>query len=276
MQLAFTKMHGAGNDFVLIDNRDGRVPVDAALARRLADRHFGVGCDQVLVIAAPGTDEVDIDYRIFNADGSESGQCGNGIRCVTRWLADRGALSGTVLRARTITSVLRAELLADGSVRVDMGLPVFEPARIPLAAPARAEHYLLPGEEAIGPLAAVSMGNPHAVLAVSSVATADVAGIGPRVQASPLFPEGVNVGFMEVRSRSCIGLRVYERGAGETLACGTGACAAVVAGRMGGLLEDSVRVCLPGGELTVQWSGEGERVFMSGPATTVFEGRIAI
>jgi len=276
MLIEFTKMQGAGNDFVVIDNRAGRLALGAALARRLADRRYGVGCDQVLVIERPAAPDADIGYRIFNADGSESGQCGNGIRCVARYLGDRGALEGGRLRARTGTRLLAAERDAAGGIRVDMGVPRLEPADVPLQAPARAPLYRLPGDASGPGFAALSMGNPHAVLTVEDCASAPVAELGERIQSSGLFPEGVNVSFMQVCDPELIRLRVLERGAGETPACGTGACAAVVAGRLAGTLAESVRVVLPGGELTVQWPGEGERVWMSGPAEDVFEGRIEV
>ncbi len=274
MRIAFTKMHGLGNDFVLIDAWAGQPIPDAARVRRIADRHFGVGCDQLLVIDRPDVPGADIRYRIFNADGSTAGQCGNGIRCVARYLHDRGRLAGERLVAATGERMLEAWLDADGAVRVNMGEPELEPDRIPLLAKARSTVYEMEvaGERlAVG---AVSMGNPHAVLVVPDVDVAPVATLGAALEQHPAFPERVNAGFMQVVDRGRIRLRVFERGAGETLACGTGACAAVVSGRVRGLLDARVTVRLRGGELRIDWAGEGETVWMTGPADYVFEGSI--
>ncbi|WP_028080925.1 diaminopimelate epimerase [Solimonas soli] len=280
MKLPFTKMHGAGNDFVVIDAT--RVPFRAepALLRRLTDRRFGVGCDQVLVIESPSTSDVDFDYRIFNADGSEVGQCGNGSRALARFVREHGLSPKSAIRVRTQTSVLELRHVEGNHYRVDMGVPRFAPRDIPLAAAARADRYTLyldgltlDGGESVE-IGAVNIGNPHAVLRVADVDHAPVGELGPRIQRHGAFPQGVNVGFLQVVDRGYVRLRVYERGAGETLACGSGACAAVVIGRVWGLLDASVEVQVRGGRLTIEWQGEGQPVLMTGPAETVFEGEL--
>jgi len=275
MKLSFTKMHGAGNDFVVIDATRTPFRADPALLQRLTDRRFGVGCDQVLVVEAPSTGDVDFNYRIFNADGSEVGQCGNGSRALARFVRERGLSAKDAIRVRTQTSVLELRHVEDNRYRVDMGVPRFVPAEIPFTAAARAERYTLTldGGESVE-IGAVSMGNPHAVLTVSDVERAPVGELGPRIQQHSAFPQGVNVGFLQIVDRASAKLRVYERGAGETLACGSGACAAVVVGRLWGLLDACVDVQVRGGRLTIEWQGEGQPVLMTGPAETVFEGEL--
>lgn len=275
MKLSFTKMHGAGNDFVVIDaTRTAFRPTPELLAR-LTDRHFGVGCDQVLVVEPASTPDVDFDYRIYNSDGSESGQCGNGSRCFARYVHDNGLSNKDSIRVRTISSVLELRRVEGGLVRVNMGVPLLEPAEIPFNAGPRATLYelrLKDGTEV--EFGAVSMGNPHAVIEVADVDSAPVAELGPALQGHRAFPESVNVGFLQIRDQANVSLRVYERGAGETLACGSGACAAVVAGRLWGRLAERVDVQVRGGTLKIEWQGEGRPVWMTGPAETVFAGEI--
>lgn len=270
MHLAFTKMQGAGNDFVVIDATRAPFSLTPAQLRRLGDRRFGVGCDQILVIEAADAPDVDFRYRIFNgADGAEVEHCGNGARCFVRYCVDKGLSDKTRIRVRTVNAVLTLELQPDGRVRVDMGPPVFEPARVPY----------LPGDAVeLRDAAVLSMGNPHAVLRVDDVDRAPVELLGPRIQALPAFPQGVNVGFIEVVDRGRARIRVYERGAGETLACGTGTCAAVVAGIRAGWFDAAVEVEARGGRLRIEWDDKvaGASVFMTGPAETVFEGTIAL
>jgi diaminopimelate epimerase len=276
MKLSFTKMHGAGNDFVVIDATRAPFQPSPALLRRLTDRRYGIGCDQVLVVEAPSTADVDFDYRIFNADGSEVGQCGNGSRALARFVRERGLSSKERVRVRTSASVLELQLLADGQVRVNMGVPRLEPLQIPFTGSVRQQPrypLVLENGEAIE-FGAVSMGNPHAVLEVPNVDMAAVAEVGRKLQMHPDFPEQVNVGFLEIGSPQRVRLRVFERGAGETLACGSGACAAVVAGRLWKRLGERVEVEVRGGTLTIEWAGEGQPVWMTGPAETVFTGEI--
>ncbi len=276
MQIQFTKMQGLGNDFVVLDAITQSLHLSPEQIRCIANRRFGVGCDQVLMVEAPRSPDTDFHYRIFNADGGEVEQCGNGARCFARFVRDRGLSDKDVLEVGTKAGVIRLYLEEDGHVRVNMGVPRLEPAAIPFSAPERALTYPLEvGDETIE-IAAISMGNPHAVLRVDTVDDAPVARLGPLIEAHPRFPLRTNVGFMAPRERDHIDLRVFERGAGETLACGTGACAAVVAGRLQGLLDERVRVSLPGGDLVIAWAGEGAPVWMSGPAQEVFQGWIAI
>jgi diaminopimelate epimerase len=276
MRLKFTKMQGVGNDFVVIDALRQRIDMQPALARRLADRHFGIGCDQVLVIEAPRAAGTDFYYRIFNSSGEEVEHCGNGARCFLRYVRDKGLTDKREIRVQTMAGIIVPRLEADGRVTVDMGVPEFEPARIPFLAERRAATYWLDvGAEPVE-IVALSMGNPHAVQRVDDVESAPVGTQGPLIERHPRFPRRVNAGYMQVVDRQHIRLRVYERGAGETLACGTGACAAVVAGVQLGLLAQSVQVTTQGGELSIAWGGEGQPVFMTGPADTVFEGEIEI
>ncbi len=276
MKLNFTKMHGLGNDFVVIDGINQTVALDPARIRRLADRHFGIGCDQVLLVEAPDRPETDFRYRIFNADGGEVEQCGNGARCFARFVRDHGLTEKDDLRVTTAAGPLRLRLLPEGRVAVDMGQPRLEPADAPFFATERATRYPIAADGVELEIGVVSMGNPHAVLRVDDVDQAPVAHLGPLLERHGRFPQRVNVGFMQIVASDHIRLRVFERGTGETLACGSGACAAVVVGRLWGLLWPNVRVKLPGGELNVHWAGEGESVTLTGPATTVFEGWIEL
>lgn len=271
--LRFSKMHGAGNDFVMIDLRDGRTPPGPALAARLADRHTGVGCDQIITIEMPRAEGSVASYRIWNSDGSSSQQCGNGARCVAAWLVRNGdaAQDAFVIDSPLASHAVRN--LGDGRFSVEMGVPVFEPAQIPLMGFARArDEYLLPVQGESLRFGAVSMGNPHAVIEVGLVDAAPVERLGPLLQQHASFPESVNVGFAQVVEPDHARLRVYERGVGETLACGSGACAAAVSLMQRGRLAPAARISLPGGELHVQWPGPGTPVVMSGPTAFVFEG----
>jgi diaminopimelate epimerase len=277
MKLRFTKMHGLGNDFVVLDATAGPIALTPAQLRFLADRHFGVGCDQILQVEPARDPGTDFYYRIFNADGGEVEQCGNGARCFVQYVRARGLTRKTEIRVGTKGGVIVPRVEPDGQVTVDMGIPVFEPARIPFLAPARALTYHLDVAGKPVEASVLSMGNPHAVQIVPDVDAAPVATEGPQIEAHPLFPQRVNAGYMQLVDPRRIRLRVYERGAGETLACGTGACAAVVAGITRDALEqDRVTVETRGGELTVSWAGEGRAVMMTGPAVTVFEGEIEL
>jgi diaminopimelate epimerase len=276
MRLAFTKMQGLGNDFVVIDATRHPFDPSPAQCRFLADRRFGIGCDQLLLVEPPRAAGSDFFYRIFNADGSEVGQCGNGARCFARFVHDHGLTEKREIEVGTRSGPIRLYLEADGQVRVNMGPPRFEPGRIPFLAEQAAPVYALEVDGVRHDIGALGMGNPHAVLRVDDLERAPVLDLGPRIEHHPRFPERVNVGFMQVESRDRIRLRVWERGAGETLACGTGACAAAVAGMVQGLLDERVRVALPGGELWIQWSGGGAPVWMTGPAVEVFEGVIEL
>jgi len=276
MPLKFTKMHGLGNDFVVFDAINQSVTLSPEQVRFIADRRFGVGCDQLLLVEAAQQEGVDFRYRIFNADGGEVQQCGNGARCFARFVREKGLSDKESIVVETASGVITLTIEADGQVRVNMGEPNFEPASLPLLVESLQSVYELSvGEEQI-PVGAVSMGNPHAVVQVEDIDQAPVDYLGPRLEAHPLFPERVNVGFMQVMDEGHIRLRVYERGAAETLACGTGACAAVAVGRRWGQLAEEVIVSLPGGDLTIRWGGEGEDLWMVGPATTVFEGTIEL
>jgi diaminopimelate epimerase len=284
MKLHFTKMHGAGNDFVVLNATQAPLALTPAQLRHLGDRRFGVGADQILVVEKTNTPGMDFRYRIFNGgSGEEVEQCGNGARCFVRYVADHGLSPKTTLRVETMNTQLELRLQADGRVTVDMGEPIFDLPRVPFNAEGLSPHAahrmdLWPLDVAGSTVyvAAVSMGNPHAVQVVSHADTAPVATQGPLIEAHPRFPRKVNAGFMQVLSRSHIKLRVFERGAGETLACGTGACAAVVAGIQQGLLDERVEVDTPGGQLTIAWAGLGHPVWMTGPAVTVFEGEIEL
>lgn len=276
MKIRFTKMQGLGNDFVVLDAvRQNFVPTPAQ-ARWLADRHFGVGCDQILVVERPTREDVDFRYRIFNADGSEVEQCGNGARCFVRFVHEQGLTDKREIRVETQAGIIVPRLEDDGEVTVEMGVPNFQPAEIPFLTDSDALVQTLEFAGRSAAITAVSMGNPHAVQVVDNVASAPVARDGPLIEAHPRFPKRVNAGFMEVVDRHHIRLRVYERGAGETLACGTGACAAVVVGIRRNLLDSPVRVVTRGGELTVAWDGMGQPVRMTGPAVTVFTGELEL
>lgn len=272
--LNFTKMHGLGNDFVVIDAITQTVELSPDEVRRLADRHFGIGCDQLLLVEAASSAEADFRYRIFNADGGEVGQCGNGARCFMKFVHDRGLTGKDQVSVETGGGILLLIREADGAITVNMGIPRFEPADIPFDAPARDTHYALDTGAATVEIGALSMGNPHAVMRVDDIDTAPVAELGPLIERHARFPQRTNAGFMQILDADTVRVRVYERGAGETLACGSGACAAVVAGRQWGQLNDTVKVILNGGELVVSWSGEGSPVMMTGPATTVYQGQI--
>lgn len=273
MKLKFTKMQGLGNDFVVLDGISQPVNLDRQQIRLLADRHFGIGCDQLLLVEkAEG--EADFRYRIFNADGGEVEQCGNGARCFVRFVHDHGLTQKNEIRVETLSGVISPQLEVNGNVTVNMGQPVFEPEEIPFVAEKSAPVYQLELQDKPVTISALSMGNPHAVRVVPDVENAPVAAEGALIEAHPRFPKRVNVGFMQVIDRGHIKLRVFERGAGETLACGTGACAAVVVGINLGLLDHQVVVSTRGGDLTISWRGHGEPVWMTGPAVTVFEGEI--
>jgi diaminopimelate epimerase len=276
MLLPFVKMHGLGNDFVVLDGVRRSFELTRVQLRRLADRHFGVGCDQVLLVEAPTRPGVDFRYRIFNADGGEVEQCGNGARCFVRFVHEQGLTQRRQIRVETISGVIVPCLEDDGSITVDMGPPEFAAARIPFVSDSDAilQPLRLADEEIL--ISALGMGNPHAVQLVDDVDAAPVERQGPAIEFHPRFPQRVNAGFMQVVDRHAIRLRVHERGAGETLACGTGACAAAVAGIARGLLDSPVRVGTRGGELLVAWSGNDAPVFMTGPAVTVFKGEIEL
>lgn len=286
MIVTFTKMHGLGNDFVIFDATQRPISLSAERVRRLADRRFGIGCDQVLLVEPPQQADVDFSYRIFNADGGEVEQCGNGARCFARFVHDKGLSSKTEIAVQTLSGIIYPRLEPDGQVRVNMGVPEFEPARIPFDAAQRQGSYELElaasaaqtvaSSPVMRPIkiSVVSMGNPHAVQLVSDIDMAPVSTQGPLIEAHPRFPKRVNAGYMQILDPGSIRVRVYERGAGETLACGTGACAAVVVGRQQGLLDAKVKVGLTGGTLSVEWQGEGQAVWLTGPAVTVYEGTI--
>lgn len=274
MKLAFTKMHGLGNDFVVVDATSQPVELTRGQVRRMADRHLGVGFDQLLQVERPRQPDTDFYYRIYNADGDEVEQCGNGARCFVRYVHERGLTTKREIRVGTRAGIIVPRLEADGEVTVDMGKPEFEPARIPFIAAARAPTYSLEVAGERCEISALSMGNPHAVQIVADVEGAPVATQGPLIERHARFPARVNAGYVQVLDRGHARLRVYERGAGETLACGTGACAAVVAGITRGLLDARVRVDTRGGALTIAWQGEGSPVMMTGPAATVFRGEI--
>jgi diaminopimelate epimerase len=274
MKIRFTKMHGLGNDFVMIDAISQKLSMTPERARKLADRHFGIGCDQVLVVEPPVSADADFRYRIFNHDGSEVENCGNGARCFAVFVRQRKLTGKRIIRAETAGGLLILKVLPDNRVTVDMGVPRLDPQQIPFQAPQQAITYPLPLDGTALEISAVSMGNPHAVTVVEDVTGYDVKGIGAKVEIHPAFPRKVNAGFMQVINRREVRVRVFERGTGETLACGTGACAAVVAGRLRKLLDRDVTVHLPGGDLSIRWDGEDKPVLMTGPATTVFHGQV--
>lgn len=274
--LKFSKMHGLGNDFVVIDAREQPVDLNAAQLQFIADRHRGVGCDQILMVEHSDHDKADFRYRIFNADGGEVSQCGNGARCFARYVYDRGHTEKTVIGVETASGLIFPELQDSGEVRVNMGHPRFAPEQIPFKVAEEATTYMLEvrdGERV--EIAALSMGNPHAVMLVDNVDTAPVAELGPLMEQHQQFPERANAGFMQIVSPSHIRLRVYERGVGETQACGTGACAAVVSGIRRGMLASDVTVSLQGGDLHISWPNQESPVMMTGDATHVFDGEIA-
>jgi diaminopimelate epimerase len=274
MTLKFTKMHGAGNDFVVLDGVRQSIALSPEQIRFIADRHFGIGCDQILLVEKSPREEADFRYRIFNADGGEVEQCGNGARCFVRFVHDHKLTSKREIIVETKSGLISPRLEEDGRVTVNMGAPILDPAQIPFESDSQEviQPLLVEGETVL--ITAVSMGNPHAVQVVDDVETAPVATQGPFVEIHPRFPKRVNVGYMQVVDRSHIKLRVFERGAGETLSCGTGACAAVVTGIRRKLLDSTVQVATRGGTLTITWAGERSPVLMTGPAITVFEGEI--
>ena len=276
MKLRFTKMHGTGNDFVVIDAIRQSVQLTDEHYRHLADRRFGIGCDQVLLVEAAQSEDTDFHYRIINADGSEVEACGNGARCFARFVREQGLSDKAVIPVGTAGGPIVLKHLPGELVEVDMGAPQLEPSDIPFDAPQRALIYPLEIDGVTREISAVSMGNPHAVLLVPDLDATPVEQLGPLIENHPRFPNRVNAGFMQVIDKGHIRLRVYERGTGETLACGTGASAAVVAGRLLGRLDPQVRVTLPGGELVVEWQAEGQSVLLRGTATTVFEGTIEL
>ena len=282
MRIRFTKMQGAGNDFIVLDETQGLLGLTVADYRFLADRHFGIGADQILSVRAAPTPDVDFEYVIHNADGGEVEQCGNGSRCFVRFVREQGLTPKHTVRVKVHGGIITLNELPDGQVQVDMGEPVLDLPRIPFnpvhAMPVNEQNLLwrlMLGQQHAD-VAVVSMGNPHAVMTVADVEQAPVSHQGPLIEHHLAFPNRVNAGFMQVVSRSHIKLRVFERGAGETLACGTGACAAVVAGIRQGLLDSEVSVQTHGGNLTIEWQGAGHAVYMTGPATTVFHGEMEI
>lgn len=287
MKLKFTKMHGAGNDFIVIDAINQQVELGPEQWARLADRRFGIGADQILIVERPTEENCDFRYRIFNNDGGEVEQCGNGSRAFVRFVSDKGLTSKRSIRVQTVAGIITPRLEDDGSVTVDMGAPRLEPELVPfdsqgLEGVAQGRDTLWPltvrarGAEQTVLVSVVSMGNPHAVQVVDDVDTAPVLETGPQIENHPRFPKRVNAGYLQVLDRGQVKLRVFERGAGETLACGTGACAAVVAGIRRGLLDSPVQVQARGGRLSIAWAGEGQPVYLSGPAETVFEGEITL
>ena len=276
MKLKFSKMHGLGNDFVVLDGVRQQVSLSPEQLVYLADRHFGVGCDQILLVEKAGQAGIDFRYRIFNADGGEVEQCGNGARCFVRFVHDQGLTDKRQIRVETLKGIIEPRLEADGNVTVDMGEPRFLPAEIPFLADDDVIIHLLDVADETLETTVVSMGNPHAVQVVDNVDTHPVGAHGPLIERHERFPKRVNAGFMQIVDRHAIKLRVYERGSGETLACGTGACAAAVAGIRRGLLDSPVRVTTRGGDLNIAWCGPGRPVLMTGPAVTVFTGEIEL
>lgn len=274
MLVRFTKMHGLGNDFLVLDTITQKVKVNSALVAKLADRNFGVGFDQMLIVEPPTDPDMDFRYRIFNADGSEVEHCGNGARCFAKFVRDKRLTAKETVAVETQKGPIYLTITEDRQVVVDMGQPVLEPQQIPFSADQQAPTYPIDVAGQTIEISAVSMGNPHGVLVVDSIDTAPVESWGPELEAHPKFPAKANIGFMEIVNRNSIRLRVFERGAGETMACGTGACAAVVAGQLRGLLDPGVTVQLPGGALQIDWNGVGKPLVMTGPATTVYEGQI--
>jgi diaminopimelate epimerase len=276
MLIEFTKMHGLGNDFVVINNLDGSIKLDSDNIRYISNRNTGVGCDHVLVIYSSNKPSVDVMYRIFNADGNEAEQSGNGVRCLGKYLVDNGMVVENEMTVENTKGLIKIKVNQNGEIQVNMGKPEFEPELIPIKASMKQKKYEVTLNEAEVSLFSLSMGNPHAVILVDDVINADVACIGPLVQQSVMFPEGVNVGFMQILDNKNVKLRVFERGVGETMACGTGACAAAVSGIIDGKLDNNVNVELTGGLLDIRWDGQDSDVWMTGPAMTVFEGKISL
>lgn len=276
MRLAFTKMHGAGNDFVVIDGVTQAVNLNTNQLRRLADRHRGIGCDQILMVTPPDSPDADFRYHVFNADGSRAGQCGNGARCVGRFLREKRLTRQREILLLTDDDSLALSLTEDGRVFAGLGAPRFAPAEVPFQADETQDQYTLNVQGQSLSVGALSMGNPHAILMVDDCDAAPVSTLGPLLEAHERFPERVNVGFMQIQSREEVKLRVFERGVGETDACGSGACAAAVHGMKLGLLDDAVSVNLPGGKLSVSWPSMGDRVWLGGPTATVFNGTVTL
>lgn len=274
--MRFTKMHGLGNDFMVVDAISQPFRLRPEMIRELADRNFGIGFDQLLVVEPPGLPDVDFRYRIFNSDGSEVEQCGNGARCFARFVRDQRLTNKRVIRVQTAKGVIELRVGRDGQVMVNMGVPELNPPAIPFAADRRKDVYTVEVDGQTVELSAVSMGNPHGVLLVDDVDSAPVDFLGPKLENHPRFPARANIGFLQIVDRSHARLRVFERGSGETLACGSGACAAVVAGCLRGLLDSRVEIELCGGRLIIEWQGEGTPVMMEGPAASVFEGQIRL
>ncbi|MCG7983950.1 MAG: diaminopimelate epimerase [Candidatus Thiodiazotropha lotti] len=276
MMLNFTKMQGLGNDFVILDAINQQFTLNEAICRHIADRRFGIGCDQILLVEAAKSPDTDFHFGIFNADGSDAGACGNGARCFAQYIKRKGLCDLDSVRVGTSTSTIILRYLENNQIEVDMGEPSFEPATIPFIADQQADQYPLEVNGDQYNISAVSMGNPHAVLMVGDTDLAPVERLGPLIERHERFPQRTNVGFLQVISPCEVKLRVFERGSGETLACGSGACAAVAAGRLLGLLEEEVVVHLPGGDLVIKWGEQGSTVLMRGPAETVYEGAIEI
>lgn len=276
MLMKFTKMHGLGNDFVVIDAVTQNVRVTASMARRLADRHLGIGCDQVLVVEPPSDKTLDFDYKIFNSDGGEVEQCGNGARCLARFIRDRNLSGKNTIQVKTMNRIISLTINKDKLVSVDMGIPALESSDVPIVESTKLTTYAININNEQFDISAISMGNPHAVLFVDNVESAPVSKIGQELQSHAQFPKQVNVGFAQVMNRQYLKLRVYERGAGETRACGTGACAAAVAAIQQDLADSPLRVALTGGDLQINWPGEGLPLIMTGPAVTSYHGRIKI
>lgn len=272
----FSKMHGLGNDFVVIDAITQNIHLSSELIKRLADRHTGIGFDQLLVVEPPYSPEHDFHYRIYNADGSEVEQCGNGARCFARFVRLKGLTKKRQLKVSTQKGVITLIVNDDESVRVNMGVPVFDPQQVPFKATKEEKTYIIRAQERTIFCGVASMGNPHCVLQVDDIALAEVEVLGPILEQHERFPEKANIGFMQIVNKKHIQLRVFERGVGETLACGTGACAAVAVGIQQGLLDNQVKVSLPGGELDIEWAGNGHPLHMTGPATHVYDGFIVI
>ncbi|WP_104400934.1 diaminopimelate epimerase [Vibrio penaeicida] len=275
MHFHFSKMHGLGNDFMVVDCITQNVFFSPDLIRRLADRYTGIGFDQLLVVEAPYDPETDFHYRIFNADGSEVEQCGNGARCFARFVRMKGLTNKHAIGVSTKKGKMVLNIEEGDQVTVNMGEPVFEPSKIPFKAKQKEKTYILRADDQTLFCGAVSMGNPHVVTVVDDISTADVDNLGPLLESHERFPERVNAGFMQVVSRNEVNLRVYERGAGETQACGSGACGAVAVGIVQGLLDEEVTVHLPGGDLKIRWQGPGKPLYMTGPATHVFDGQLS-
>ncbi len=269
-------MHGLGNDFVMIDAVSQRIRLSAEKVRKIADRRFGIGCDQLLIVEIPSRPDVDFKYRIFNCDGSEVENCGNGARCFAKFVRERKLTGKKEIKVETKAGVLLLKVQDNGDVSVDMGKPELSPAQIPFDNAEEQSKYRLTLDHGEIEIGAVSMGNPHAVTVIDNCKKGPIEQWGPQIEAHARFPQKVNAGFMELLSRQEVNLRVFERGVGETLACGTGACAAVVSGRLQGLLDEKVKVNLPGGSLQIDWPGRDQPVIMTGPATTVYHGQIKI